>query len=93
MRILHWMVLAGAMVAVAPASATGLDYDPNYPVCVQRWEWGGNSTIYCHYTSWDQCRLETVGFAAMCLTNPYWRQTPPAPTGRPSRDKTSSGAR
>ena len=58
MRMLHWMVLAGAMFVIAPAM--GQRYDPDYPVCIQRWEWGGSSTIYCHYTSWDQCRMATV---------------------------------
>jgi hypothetical protein len=85
MRMLHWMVLAGAMFIIAPAM--GQRYDPDYPVCIQRWEWGGSSTIYCHYTSWDQCRMATVGFAAMCLTNPYWPQTRPTPARGLSRGK------
>jgi hypothetical protein len=85
MRILHWMVLAGTMLAVAPA--TGQRYDPDYPVCLQRWEWGGSSTIYCRFTSWDQCRMATVGFSAMCLTNPYWPQARPTPARRLPRGK------
>jgi len=83
MRMLHWMVLAGAMLAVAPAMGQRYD-NPDYPVCLQRWEWGGISTIYCRFTSWDECRMATVGLSAMCLTNPYWRQTSP---GRLSRGK------
>jgi len=71
MRVLGWLILAGAtMLAVVPASAQR--YDPRYPVCLQVWEWGGSSPIYCTFTSWEQCRATASGLSAMCLNNPYW---------------------
>nr|WP_283810233.1 DUF3551 domain-containing protein [Bradyrhizobium sp. Gha] len=66
-------IIAGATIlAIAPASAQR--YDPNYPVCLQRWEWGGSSTIYCSYASWQACKDAAVGLPAMCMVNPYWSQ-------------------
>ena len=36
MRMLRWIILAvAAILAVAPAAAQR--YDPNYPVCLQKW--------------------------------------------------------
>ena len=71
MRMLRWMILGGAtMLAMVPATAQ--TFDPRYPVCLQKWEWGGSTYFECYYTSWDQCRAASVGLAAMCLQNPYW---------------------
>jgi len=73
MRVLGWMMLAGAAIlAVAPAAAQR--YDPRYPVCLQVWEWGGSSHMDCSFTSWNQCRATASGLSAMCLDNPYWPQ-------------------
>jgi len=73
MRVLRLMLpVVGMIVAVTPAAAQR--YSPGYPYCLQKWEWGGSSTIYCSYTSWDQCRAEALGLSAMCLVNPYGSQ-------------------
>ncbi|WP_136624308.1 DUF3551 domain-containing protein [Bradyrhizobium centrolobii] len=72
-RILHWIIVSGAAIfVITPAAAQ--TYDPRYPVCLQRWEWGGSTYFECSYTSWDQCRRATSGLPAMCLDNPYWSQ-------------------
>jgi hypothetical protein len=74
------MILAGATIlAVAPATAQR--YESAYPVCLQKWEWGGSSTIYCGYTSWEACRATASGLSAMCLANPYWSQVNPGNLG------------
>jgi hypothetical protein len=71
MLVLRLMIAAGiTILGNAPCAAQR--YDPNYPVCLQKWEWGGSSTIYCYYTSWDQCKAAASGQPAMCLLNPYW---------------------
>ena len=73
MRVLGWMMVAGAAIlAVAPAAAQR--YDPNYPFCLQVWEWGGSSPIYCSYTSLEQCQATASGLSATCYANPYWSQ-------------------
>ncbi|WP_256570182.1 DUF3551 domain-containing protein [Bradyrhizobium sp. CCGB12] len=75
-------VTAASMVAaltalLAPAAAEPLD--PRYPVCLQKWEWGGSNRIYCSFLSWDDCRATAMGLSAMCLANPYW--SPPGQAG------------
>jgi hypothetical protein len=36
-------IVAGATIlAVTPATAER--YDPRFPVCLQKWEWGGSNT-------------------------------------------------
>ena len=73
MCMLRWMMLAGASIlAVAPTVAQR--YDPNYPVCLQKWGEGGGSNIDCSYTSLDQCRATASGLSGMCYANPYWAQ-------------------
>jgi len=66
------LLVVGMIVAVAPVAAQR--YNPAYPVCLQKWEWGGGSTIYCGYTSWERCQATASGLSAMCLANPYWPQ-------------------
>ena len=76
MRVIRLMVLAGATIlGIAPGTAQR--YDPAYTFCLRKWERGGSSTIYCSYTSWDQCRATALGLSAMCLANPYWSQALP----------------
>lgn len=70
-KTLRWLLLGGATVS-AVASATAQTYDPRYPVCLQRWVWGGSTYFECNFTSWDQCRAAAAGLPAMCLDNPYW---------------------
>ncbi|MGY8660958.1 DUF3551 domain-containing protein [Bradyrhizobium sp. UFLA05-109] len=50
-------------------------FDPRFPVCLQKWEWGGSSTMYCNYPSWEACKASAAGLSAMCLANPYWSQS------------------
>ncbi len=66
----------GCAVILAAAPAAAQTYDPSYPVCLQKWEWGG-STFECAYSSWDQCRAAAAGRAAMCVDNPYWQRAYP----------------
>jgi hypothetical protein len=73
MRKLCWMILAGATILTA-APATAQRYDPNFPVCLQVWEWGGSTNINCGFTSLDQCRATASGLSGMCYANPYWPQ-------------------
>jgi Protein of unknown function (DUF3551) len=73
MRRFNWLVLVVATILPA-APAVAQRYDPNYPVCMQRWTRDGN-TMDCRYTSWDQCRAMASGYSAMCLDNPYWSRT------------------
>jgi hypothetical protein len=81
MRMIRSIILAGATI-LAAAPATAQRYDPGYPVCLQKWEWGGSSVIYCSYTSWAQCHMAASGLSAMCLDNPYWPQPHPASPDR-----------
>ena len=80
MRMLRWIVLGGAVILMA-SPATAQTYDPRYPVCLQKWEWGGSTYFDCSYTSWDQCRAAGAGLAAMCLENPYWPRAQPKLSG------------
>ncbi|MBR0829565.1 DUF3551 domain-containing protein [Bradyrhizobium manausense] len=64
-------VIAMTMV-ITPASAQR--YDSASPVCMQKWEWGGGSAIYCGFATWEQCKAAASGLSAMCLVNPYWSQ-------------------
>jgi len=84
MRALPFLLLAlFAMSAPTPASAQR--FNGNYPVCLQKWEWGGATYISCQYNSWEECKATAAGLSAMCLLNPYVQQRPPQPdyTRRP----------
>jgi hypothetical protein len=78
MRIPALLIIAVVLVAglfgglfslAAPARAQ--TYDPNYPVCMQKSEWGG-SRIDCSYTSMAQCAASASGQAGTCVLNPYF---------------------
>lgn len=84
MGILRWMLLISAVI-LASAPATAQTYDPGYPVCLQRWEWGGSTYFECRFTSWDQCRAAGAGLPAMCVDNPYWVPARPRSLRRLSR--------
>ena len=73
MRVIRSTILAGVTI-LAAAPATAQRYDPRYPVCLQKWEWGGSTVIDCSYTSWAQCQMTASGLSATCLGNPYWPQ-------------------
>ncbi|MET4801517.1 DUF3551 domain-containing protein [Bradyrhizobium sp. LB11.1] len=81
MRALPFLLLAWiAMLAPAPASAQR--FGGSAPVCMQKWEWGGSSSIYCEYRSFDECHAAAAGLSAMCLQNPY-AQRPSYPDRSP----------
>ena len=81
MCVLRAMMVVGVTIlGIAPCAAQR--YDPNYPVCLQKWEWGGSSTIYWYYASGDQCKAAALGLSAMCLTNPYWSNNQATYAGR-----------
>ncbi|TPQ26581.1 hypothetical protein C2U70_31525 [Bradyrhizobium guangdongense] len=76
MRTLYMVVaLVATTLAIAPAKAQR--YGSNAPVCLQKWEWGGSSSIYCAYASFEQCRASAMGLSAMCVANPYFSQGSP----------------
>jgi hypothetical protein len=84
MRMLRWIILVvTAILAVAPATAQR--YDPNYPVCLQKWGRSGLITIDCSYTSLNQCRMTASGLSASCYANPYWPQAHQASPDRVHR--------
>jgi hypothetical protein len=76
MRALPFFLLAW-ITMLAPAPASAQRFNGNYPVCMQRWEWGGGSWITCEFSSWEACRAMTVGLSAMCLQNPYVQPSSP----------------
>ncbi|WFU39154.1 DUF3551 domain-containing protein [Bradyrhizobium sp. CB82] len=91
MRTLCWKILlVPTILLVAPAMAQR--YDPNYPVCLQKWGEGGFTAIDCSYTSLDQCRMTASGRSATCYANPYWPQANQASQRRASRKVASSRA-
>ncbi|MCA6119081.1 DUF3551 domain-containing protein [Bradyrhizobium sp. WSM 1738] len=61
----------GMILAAAPASAQ--TYDPNYPVCIQTYAFGGGR-IDCSFTSLAQCAASASGRSAQCYNNPYFAQ-------------------
>jgi hypothetical protein len=72
MRILALTILVfGAISATQPAEAQTFD-NPNYPVCLHRYTWGGGNYYDCAYTSMEQCNATASGLSAMCVTNPYY---------------------
>jgi Protein of unknown function (DUF3551) len=83
MRMLSWMILVATILLVAPAMAQR--YDPNYPVCLQKWGEGGLTAIDCSYMSLDQCRMAASGRSAICYANPYWPQANQASPSRAPR--------
>ena len=80
MRALPCLIIVWIMSAAAPVAAQR--FGGNYPVCLQKWEWGGASSIRCQYSSWEECRASAIGLSAMCLQNPYVQQ-PPRPDRGP----------
>jgi hypothetical protein len=70
MRALPFLIIA-CMTMSAPAPAVAQRFGGNFPVCLQKWQWGGGTAIYCEYDSWEQCRATAAGLSATCLANPY----------------------
>ncbi len=70
MRALPILLIIWIAMSV-PAPAVAQRFGGNYPVCLQKWEWGGASSISCRYSSWDECRATAAGLSAMCVANPY----------------------
>jgi hypothetical protein len=83
-RMPHWIILCSAAILVmTPAAAQ--TYGRAYPVCLQKWQWGGSTYYECAYTSWDQCRTSAIGLAAMCVENPYRTHAQPRVSGGRAR--------
>ncbi|MDF0494520.1 DUF3551 domain-containing protein [Bradyrhizobium yuanmingense] len=80
-------MVAGVTAVFAPAAAE--PFNPNYPVCLQQWEWGGSNRIYCSYRSWEDCKASAMGLPAMCLANPYWSQPTSARPVRPPHGRSA----
>ena len=83
MRVkLAWIILAsGTFLATTPALAQ--TYDPSYPICMKRYQWGGGQYNDCRFTSMAQCAASAAGLPAMCLINPYFEgglRKPPSRT-------------
>ena len=77
MRALPFLLIFWIAMS-APAPAVAQRFGGHYPVCLQKWEWGGSSSILCRYSSWDECRATASGLSAMCVANPYVPQPPSA---------------
>jgi Protein of unknown function (DUF3551) len=81
--VLGIAAILGAILIAAPAWAAGGRYDPDYPVCMEAIESQG-TRLDCMYTSFEQCRLGTVGSSGSCFMNPNYVPRPaaaaPAPT-------------
>ena len=73
------------IATAAPTPVAAQRFAGNYPVCLQKWEWGGASSIRCQYSSWEECKASAAGLSATCLLNPYVPQ-PPQP-GRSPRPR------
>lgn len=70
MRALPFLLIIWIAMS-APAPAAAQRFAGNYPVCLQKWEWGGGNYISCQYSSWEECKAAAAGLPAMCLVNPY----------------------
>jgi hypothetical protein len=81
MRALPFLLIIWIAMS-APAPAVAQRFGGNYPICLQKWEWGGSSSISCRYSSWEECKATAAGLSATCLVNPY-AQPPSAPPPSP----------
>lgn len=70
MRALPFLLIVWIAMS-APAPAAAQRFAGNYPICLQKWEWGGGNYISCQYSSWEECKAAASGLPAMCLVNPY----------------------
>jgi hypothetical protein len=64
-----WIILGTGLACATPAMAQ--TYDPNYPVCIQVYAFGGGY-IDCSFTSIAQCNATASGRGARCYANPYF---------------------
>ena len=80
MRILALAILTIATVSAAP-SARAQTYDPNHPVCLHAYRWGGEY-YDCSYTSLPQCNATASGLSAVCVINPYYAGAAASPGPR-----------
>jgi hypothetical protein len=69
---MRMLTLAILLIGAVSVTAHAQTYDPNYPVCLQKY--GLCSYIDCSYTSLAQCNASASGRAAQCLANPYFAQ-------------------
>ncbi|WP_309144842.1 DUF3551 domain-containing protein [Bradyrhizobium sp. CCGUVB14] len=84
MRALPFLLIIWiAMSASAPAVAQR--FGGHHPICLQKWEWGGASSISCQYDSWEACKATAAGLSATCLVNPYAPPASPPPPSPPDR--------
>src|SRR6516162_3828230 len=67
---LVWIIL-GTGLACCTTPAMAQTYDPNYPVCIQVYAFGGGY-IDCSFTSIAQCNATASGRGARCYANPYF---------------------
>ena len=65
------ILIFGAISASQPAQAQTYD-NTNYPVCLNRYTWGGSHYYDCSYTSLAQCQATASGLSATCDLNPYY---------------------
>ena len=65
------VLIFGAISASQPAQAQTYD-NTDYPVCLNRYTWGGSHYYDCSYTSIAQCQATASGISATCDLNPYY---------------------
>ncbi|WFU25868.1 DUF3551 domain-containing protein [Bradyrhizobium sp. CB1717] len=80
------VVIAGAVLAAAPAHAQ--TFDPRFPVCMHVYSGassGGGEWYDCSFASLSQCRGTAAGRAATCDLNPFYPVNAPPPRPRRGR--------
>ncbi|MBR0697518.1 DUF3551 domain-containing protein [Bradyrhizobium lablabi] len=82
MRIVLLAALALGADAVQLAHAQ--TFDPNHPVCMHIFRWGGED-YDCSYASLAQCQFSAAGRGAMCVINPYRANAYAEPQPRSAR--------
>jgi len=75
---LVWIIL-GTGLACCTSPAMAQTYDPNYPICIEKYSIGGGY-IDCSFTSMPQCKATASGRGGQCFDNPYF-----APRVQPAR--------
>jgi hypothetical protein len=81
MRVRRAMILAGATILLGIAPSTAQRYDPNYPVCLQKWQRGGSNALPYLLDSGHRTRSfgQPRTFAACCANySCFGRRAPQA---------------
>ncbi len=77
-------IILASVTILAATPAQAQTYNPSYPICMKRYQWGGSVYNDCRFTSMAQCAASASGLPAMCLImiNPYFEGGYRKPPGR-----------